>query len=65
MSGGEIAGLIALLAIFWILPSVLVAHLAQRKGQSWVVFFLLSLFVSWVLMAVIALVLRDKSAGSG
>ncbi len=50
MSGGELAGFLALLAIFWILPSVLVANLAQRKGQSWIVFFLLSLFVSWVLI---------------
>ena len=52
--------LIALIA-FYILPSVLVGRIADRKGRSFSVYLVASLLIGWPVPFLIALVLPNRS----
>jgi drug/metabolite transporter (DMT)-like permease len=54
--------LLALLACF-VLPSVLVARLADRRGHSFAVYLIASLLVSWIVPLLALLVLPDRGGG--
>lgn len=47
--------------ILWIIFAFWPAILARRKGYSFILFFLIALFISWLLALVIILVLKDKN----
>lgn len=56
--------------IFWlavianVVISFAVANAAQKKGRSWGAFFALSLFVSWLIMAIIVAAIAPISSTS-
>lgn len=52
--------LLVLLACF-VLPAVLVARLADRRGRSFAVYLVVSLIVSWIVPLLALLVLPDRS----
>jgi hypothetical protein len=51
--------LLVLLAGF-VVPAILVARLAHRRGRSFTVYLLASLIVSWVVPLIAVLVLPDR-----
>jgi hypothetical protein len=51
-----------MIAILWILIAFWPAMIAKRKGYSFLLFFILSLF-AWWLMLFVALFMKDKSGG--
>jgi hypothetical protein len=53
--------LVALVA-FWVVPAVLVARLAGRKGRSFGVYLVTSLLIGWWFPLIAALVVRDRAA---
>jgi hypothetical protein len=60
----HVALLIALLA-FWIVPAVLVARLADRKGRSFGVYLVVSLIIGWLIPLIAALVVPDRRSRLG
>jgi ABC-type transporter Mla maintaining outer membrane lipid asymmetry permease subunit MlaE len=54
--------IILLLALIggFVVPAVLVARLADRRGRSFTVYLLASLLVSWVVPLIAVLVLPDR-----
>lgn len=52
--------LLALLVCF-VLPAVLVARLADRRGRSFAGYLIVSLIVSWIVPLLALLVLPDRS----
>jgi hypothetical protein len=60
-SGGGIGPLeVVVIALVWIVPAVLIAKYAERKGHSFVGFLLIGLLVSWVISAIAAVVVDDR-----
>jgi hypothetical protein len=55
--------LIALLA-FWVIPAVLTAQLAGRKGRSFAVYLVASLVIGWLIPLIGALVVPDNRGRS-
>jgi len=54
---------IYLLGVFlWIMVALWPAMLAKRKGYSFILFFILSIFISFVITLIIVLFLKDKNA---
>ena len=53
-------GLIFLLLI-WLVPAVLVAKLAERKGRSFGVYLIASLIIGWLFPLIAALIVRPRS----
>lgn len=53
--------LIALIA-FWVVPSVLTARLAERRGRSYAVYLVASLLIGWMIPLIAALILPDRRA---
>ena len=53
--------LIALIAS-WVVPSVLTARLADRKGRSFSVYLVASLLIGWMIPLLAALILPDRHA---
>jgi hypothetical protein len=51
--------LIALLA-FWVVPAVLTARLAERKGRSFAVYLVVSLIIGWLIPLIAALIVPDR-----
>jgi hypothetical protein len=54
-------GLVFLL-VFWFVPALLVAKLAERKGRSFAVYLVASLIIGWVIPLVAAMVVRPQRA---
>jgi hypothetical protein len=52
---------LATLAIIWIIPAILVARLAERRGHSFSVFLVAALVTPWPMWLVVALVLPRRS----
>ena len=46
--------------LLWIILALWPAFVAKRKGYSFLLFFILSIFISWLLALIIVLVLKDK-----
>jgi hypothetical protein len=52
--------LLALIAL-WVLPSVLVARLADRKGRSFSVYLIVSLIIGWLIPLLAALIVPSRT----
>jgi hypothetical protein len=52
--------LIALIA-FWVVPAVLTARLAERKGRSFGVHLVAALLIGWLIPLIAALILPRRS----
>jgi hypothetical protein len=50
---------VALIA-FWLVPAVLTARLADRKGRSFSVYLVASLLIGWIVPLVAALILPQR-----
>jgi hypothetical protein len=62
-SGGGIGPLeVVIIILVWIVPAVLIARYADRKGHSFVGFLLIGLLTSWVISGIAALVVEDRRA---
>jgi hypothetical protein len=59
-----IGGLLGVL-LLWLLPSYLVARLAQRKGRSFGLWFGFALAFSWFALLIAILILPAHQGGSG
>lgn len=57
------AVLLVTLAITWIIPAVLVARVAERRGRSFTLFLIAALFMLWPIVLLVALVLPRGSKG--
>jgi ABC-type transporter Mla maintaining outer membrane lipid asymmetry permease subunit MlaE len=55
--------LIALIA-FWIVPALLTARLAERKGRSFAVYLVASLVIGWLIPLIAALVVAARPSRS-
>lgn len=51
---------VLVIGLLWVGPAILVARYASRKGQSFGVFLIVALVVSWVIALVAALVVEDQ-----
>lgn len=47
--------------LLWIILALWPAFMAKRKGYSFILFFILAIFISWLLALIVALVLHDKN----
>lgn len=47
--------------VAWIIFAFWPASIAKRKGYSFILFFLLSIFISWILTLILVLILTDKN----
>ncbi len=56
---------VLVLLLLYVLPSVLVAKYAERKGQSFALFLVLGLLVSWIVSLIVAVVMRDQGEMPG
>jgi hypothetical protein len=52
-------GLIFLL-LFWFIPALIVAKLAERKGRAFAVYLIASLIIGWVIPLIAALIARPR-----
>jgi hypothetical protein len=50
--------------LVWLLPAVLVANYAQRKGQSFGIYLLIGLFLSWIIALVVLLIVDAIGSSS-
>lgn len=55
--------LFALIAL-WVVPSVLTARFADRKGRSFSVYLIASLLIGWVVPLLAALILPNRLAST-
>jgi hypothetical protein len=62
MSNGNAILVVAIIVTFvgWFVPSWLVATYAEKKGHSFWGFFLLSIFTSWLIGLIGALLVKDR-----
>lgn len=47
--------------VLWIFLALWPAMMAKKKGYSFVLFFIISIFISWLLGLIIVLFLSDKN----
>jgi len=59
MFGNAFLGVIGI--VLWFVFAIWPAMVAKRKGYSFVLFFILAIFISWPIALIIALVLKDKN----
>jgi MFS family permease len=55
--------LLIILLLCFVVPAVLVARLADRRGRSFAVYLIASLIVSWIVPLLALLVLPDRNDG--
>jgi len=55
-----VVSLVVVLGI-WIVPSFLIARLAERKGRSFPAYFIAALFLCWPLVLVVVLIVPRRS----
>jgi hypothetical protein len=60
ITGFEWLGTLAVIAIFWIVPSFLVGKAAAKKKRSFWAFFFISFFFSWVLGGIIVAIMKRE-----
>lgn len=48
-------------AVLWVFLAFWPATLAKRKGYSFILFFILSIIISWLITLIIVLFLKDKT----
>jgi predicted permease len=60
-TGFEWIGTLAFFAIFWIVPSLLVARAAAAKKRSFWAFFFISFFFSWIFGGIIVAIMRKET----
>ena len=53
---------VLLLLAFWLVPAILVARLAARKGRSFAIYLVASLLIGWFIPLIAALVVRPRAA---
>jgi uncharacterized protein YybS (DUF2232 family) len=53
-------GLLAVL-VLWLLPALLVAHLAERKGRPFALYLIASLIIGWPIPLLAALIVRPRT----
>jgi hypothetical protein len=46
--------------VFWLVPAVLVAKLAERKGRSFAAYLIVSLIIGWLFPLIAALIVRPR-----
>jgi hypothetical protein len=58
---------LAIPLIFWLIPAILVARLAERRGRRFPIYLIASLVIPWPVVLVVVLVLprRDGRASAG
>lgn len=61
ITGWEWLGTLAIFALVWIVPCVLVARAAARKKRSFWAFFFISFFFSWILGGIIVAIMKKES----
>jgi hypothetical protein len=59
----HLAALLAIL-LLWLLPTVLTARLAARKGRSFAVYLIASLLIGWPIPLIAALIVRPRNAAT-
>ena len=47
----------------WVVPAVLTARLAERKGRSFVVFLVAGLVIGWPMPLLVALIMPTRGGG--
>lgn len=52
---------IVLGAVLWVILALWPAFMARRKGYSFLLFFILAVFISWLLTLIIVSFLEDKN----
>jgi hypothetical protein len=50
--------------VLWLLPTILTARLAERKGRSFAVYLVVSLLIGWPIPLIAALILRPRKAAT-
>ena len=55
---------VAVVAVVWIIPALLVARLAERKGRNFAAFLVAALFIPWPITLVVVIALPARPAGS-
>jgi hypothetical protein len=50
------------LIVFWILPAILTARLAHRKGRSFAIFLIVSLVIGWPIPLLVALIMPTRAS---
>lgn len=53
-------GLLAVL-VLWLLPALLVARLAERKGRPFALYLIASLIIGWPIPLLAALIVRPRT----
>lgn len=56
--------LLVTLAMIWLIPALLVARLAQRRGYSFQVCLLVALIVPWPIALIVVLIMPRRSGQS-
>jgi hypothetical protein len=54
------AALLIVVIGFWLIPAVLIARFAARKGRSFAVFLIASLVIPWPIPLIVALVVPAR-----
>jgi hypothetical protein len=52
------------IVLLWLLPTILTARLAERKGRSFAVYLVASLLIGWPIPLVAALILRPRKSAA-
>jgi phosphotransferase system glucose/maltose/N-acetylglucosamine-specific IIC component len=47
--------------VLWIILAFWPAYVAKRRGRSFLLFFILGIFISWLLALILAYILPDKN----
>ena len=50
--------------VLWIIFAIWPAMVAKRKGHSFILFFILAIFISWPIALIIAYIMKDKNQTS-
>lgn len=56
--------LLATLAIIWLIPVVLVAWLAERRGYSFATVLVVALTVPWLIVLLVVSIMQRRGQGS-
>jgi ABC-type microcin C transport system permease subunit YejB len=51
---------LTVLLLLWLVPALLVAKLAERKGRSFAVYLVASLIIGWIIPLIAALIVRPR-----
>lgn len=57
--------LLLTLAVLWIIPAVLVARMAERRGYSFSLFLIAALVIPWPAILIVGFALPRRNNGEG